>query len=204
MFTGIIEDVGHLKGFARVESGAKASIVTKLARAGGIALGDSVCVNGCCLTATRVDENGFDADLSAETLARTNLGELAAGATVNLERSLPADGRLGGHIVSGHVDGVGEIAKIERDGETRVVSFRAPAGLLPYIAEKGSVAVNGVSLTVNGVLPDGFHVTLVPFTLEHTTFGGLAAGGRVNLEVDVLARYVVRALSFATRDPSNG
>lgn len=196
MFTGIIEDVGHVKSFEKSGTGAHLAIVTRLARANGIGLGDSVAVNGCCLTATRVDENGFEADLSAETLARTSMGAIASGGRVNLERSLPAGGRMGGHVVQGHVDGVGEVASVRSDGETRVVTFRAPRETLPFFAEKGSVAVDGVSLTVNGVTSDGFHVTLVPFTLEHTTFSALKEGSRVNLETDVMAKYVVQALKF--------
>ena len=196
MFTGIIEDVGVLKKLEKIGSGARATVVTRLAAGDGIGLGDSVAVDGCCLTATRIDAQTFDADLSAETLARTSLGRFAAGTRVNLERSLPAGGRMGGHVVQGHVDGVGEVVSIARDGETRVVTVRAPADHLPFFAEKGSVAVDGVSLTVNGVTKDGFHVTLVPFTLEHTTFGDLETGDRVNLETDVMAKYVVRALSF--------
>ncbi|HVO31227.1 MAG TPA: riboflavin synthase [bacterium] len=196
MFTGIIEDVGHVKSFEKNGTAARMSVITKLARASGIGLGDSVAVNGCCLTAIRVDENGFDADLSAETLSRTTLGLLASGSRVNLERSLPAGGRMGGHVVQGHVDGVGEVASVRADGETRVVTFRAPKETLPFFAEKGSVAVDGVSLTVNGVNADGFHVTLVPFTLEHTTFSALKEGTRVNLETDVMAKYVVQAMKF--------
>lgn len=196
MFTGIIEDVGVLRRLEKIGTGARATVVTRLAAAGGIGLGDSVAVDGCCLTATRIDENSFDADLSAETLARTSLSRLGAGTRVNLERSVPAGGRMGGHVVQGHVDGVADVASVVRDGETRIVTFRAAPEHLPFLAEKGAVALDGVSLTVNGVTRDGFHVTLVPFTLEHTTFAGLAEGSRVNLETDVMAKYVVRALSL--------
>jgi len=191
MFTGIVEDVGTIAAFAKVAGGARATIATKLKR---VRKGDSIAVEGCCLTATKVTAKGFDADLSEETLARTTLGSLGRGARVNLERALPAGARMGGHIVAGHVDGVGAIARIDEDGPTRILTFRATPELMPYVAEKGSIAVNGVSLTVNAVTRDGFAVTLIPFTLEHTTFGGLAAGARVNLEADVIARYVVRGM----------
>lgn len=195
MFTGIIEDVGTLSSFARTGTGAKAVIATRLAdEPGGMALGDSVAVEGCCLTVTRFGGGTFDADLSAETLARTTLGSLAAGARVNLERALAAGARMGGHIVQGHVDGAGSIASIRKDGDMRVISFRADAALRPYLAEKGSVAVDGVSLTVNEVTADGFAVTLVPFTLSHTTLGDKREGSPVNLEADVVAKYVLRGL----------
>jgi riboflavin synthase len=201
MFTGIIEDVGVLRRTEKDGTGGHLTVVTRLASAGGIGLGDSVAVDGCCLTATRVDEHSFDADLSAETIARTAFGRLEPGAKVNLERSLPAGGRMGGHVVQGHVDGVGEVVEVRVDGETRIVTFRVPAEHLPYLAEKGSVAVDGTSLTVNGLTRDGFHVTLVPFTLEHTTLGALKPAHRVNIETDVMAKYVVRALSFTRESP---
>lgn len=193
MFTGIVEDVGKITATALSGSGMTLTIATAL---GGIKAGDSVCVDGCCLTATKVEKKTFAADLSAETLARTTLGKAGKGARVNLERALAASDRLGGHICSGHVDGVGAIAEVKADGETKIVTFTCGKELLPYVAEKGSIAVNGVSLTVNGVTKDGFFVTLVPFTLSHTTFGTLHAGAKVNLEVDVLARYVLRGLEF--------
>ena len=191
MFTGIVEDVGTIAAAEAAGSGRRMTIATKL---DGIRPGDSVSVDGCCLTATRVGAESFDADLSKETLDRTTLGALAKGSRVNLERAVGAGQRLGGHIVSGHVDGVGSIESIARDGESSVVTFACDRALLPFLAGKGSVAVNGVSLTVNGVTERGFFVTLVPFTLSHTTFGTLAAGSRVNLEIDVIARYVLRGL----------
>lgn len=198
MFTGIIEDVGTLAEFRRTGTGATVVVSTRLGNAGETALGDSIAVDGCCLTVTRFGDGRFEADLSAETLARTTLGSLAAGRRVNLERALAAGARMGGHIVQGHVDSVGSIASIREDGETRVLRFRCDAGLRPYLAEKGSVAVNGVSLTVNEVTPDGFGVTLVPFTLSHTTFGDLKDGAPVNLEADVVAKYVLRGLQALT------
>lgn len=196
MFTGIIEDVGTVADMTAAGTGARARIQTRFAKE--LVLGESVAVDGCCLTVTQLDDRSFSADLSAETLARTALGPARAGTRVNLERSLPAGGRMGGHIVAGHVDGVGEVLSVESDGEMRIVSFRAPAACLPFLAEKGSIAVDGVSLTVNAVTTDGFRVTLVPFTLSHTTFGDLRAGDPVNLETDVVAKYVLRGLESLT------
>ena len=196
MFTGIIEDVGTIADMTPAGTGARARIETRFAKE--LVLGESVAVDGCCLTVTTLDDRSFGADLSAETLARTALGTAKAGTRVNLERSLPAGGRMGGHIVAGHVDGVGEVASVRQDGEMRIVDFKAPAACLPFLAEKGSIAVDGVSLTVNAVTSDGFRVTLVPFTLAHTTFGDLAAGDPVNLETDVVAKYVLRGLESLT------
>lgn len=196
MFTGIIEDVGKIVAMETAGTGARARIAAVFA--GDLALGESVAVDGCCLTVTAMTAESFDADLSAETLARTTLGSAKAGTRVNLERSLAANARLGGHIVQGHVDGVGSVAHVETDGDTRVVSFRASPPLLPFLAEKGSIAVDGVSLTVNGVTPDGFRVTLVPFTLSHTAFDELSVGDPVNLEADVVAKYVLRGLENLT------
>lgn len=192
MFTGIIEDVGRIESMQKVGTGARARIATRFA--GELVLGESVAVDGCCLTVTKKDAGAFDADLSAETLARTTLGGAAKDTRVNLERSLAANARLGGHIVQGHIDGVGAVARVDVDGDTRVITFRAPPSLLPFLAEKGSIAVDGVSLTVNAVTADGFAVTLVPFTLSHTAFNELAAGDPVNLEADVVAKYVLRGL----------
>lgn len=196
MFTGIIEDVGKIEAMDKAGTGARARIATRFA--GELVLGESVAVDGCCLTVTRKDLTSFDADLSAETLARTTLGAAAKDTRVNLERSLAANARLGGHIVQGHVDGVGTVARVDADGDTSVITFRAPTPLLPFLAEKGSIAVDGVSLTVNAVHTDGFSVTLVPFTLSHTAFNELAAGDPVNLEADVVAKYVLRGLEHLT------
>ena len=196
MFTGIIEEVGRIEALEKAGTGARARIAARFA--GELSLGESVAVDGCCLTVTRMGEGSFDADLSAETLTRTTLGSAAKDTRVNLERSLAANARLGGHIVQGHVDGVGTVARVDADGDTRVVTFRAPPPLLPFLAEKGSIAVDGVSLTVNSVGGDGFSVTLVPFTLSHTAFNELAPGDPVNLEADVVAKYVLRGLENLT------
>jgi riboflavin synthase len=154
--------------------------------------GDSVSVDGVCLTATEVSAAGFAADAMEETLRRSSLGGLGEGDRVNLELALRASDRLGGHVVQGHVDGLGRVAAIREEGFSRVVTIDAPAELLRYVVEKGSIAVNGVSLTVSALGSLGFEVSLIPETLERTTFGGAEVGSPVNLEVDVLAKYVER------------
>jgi riboflavin synthase len=170
---------------------------------GDVAIGDSIAVAGACLTVVAQAHYGFAADLSPETLARTTLGRARAGDGVNLEKSLRLSDRLGGHLVSGHIDGIGAVADVVREGEGGAERWRfvAPPELLRYIAEKGSIAVDGVSLTVNGVTADGFHVTLIPHTLGATTFGERKAGDPVNLEVDMVARYLERLAAFTVRTP---
>jgi riboflavin synthase len=156
-------------------------------------------VQGCCLTATAVQGRTFAADISRETLALTTLGELQAGAPVNLEPALRAGEPLGGHLVSGHIDGVGRIGAVRDDARSRQLTIEAPAELARYLARKGSVAVDGVSLTVNSVDGAGFAVNIIPHTLSSTTLGDLAVGARVNLEVDLVARYLERLLAPASR-----
>lgn len=195
MFTGLIQSVGRLAALA-----TRAGDVRLAVDAGGLAMagvreGDSIAVNGVCLTALEPDAHGFAADVSNETLAKTTLGGLRVGDPLNLECSLTLATPLGGHFVSGHVDGVGTVASISADARSQRWAFRAPAGLLRYIASKGSIAVDGVSLTVNELYPDGFGVNLIPHTLAHTRFGTLAVGAAVNLEVDLVARYVERLLA---------
>jgi len=199
VFTGLVEAVGTL----RSRSGAPvARCRFEVAERWTFELGESIAVDGCCLTVARFADGWFEADLSPETLSRTTLGELGPGSPVHLERSTPAGGRLGGHVVLGHVDGVGTVVSAADVGATKNVTFRAPRALAPYLAEKGSVAVEGVSLTVNAVRDEAdgclFDVTLVPHTLDKTHFGRLRPGTRVNLEADVLARYVARQLSLAS------
>jgi riboflavin synthase len=160
-------------------------------------------VNGACLTVTDPGSDGFEADLSAETLERSSLGGLGRGTRVNIERACRLGDRMGGHIVTGHVDGVGRVLRLEREGEARRVTVQAPDEVQCFLAPKGSVALDGVSLTVNALHADGradeqgFEVMIVPFTLEHTTLGKLGVGQRVNLEADVLSRYVARQLDLA-------
>lgn len=195
MFTGLVQSVGRL--LAREERGGDQRLRFGwggLAH-GDIALGESIAVNGCCLTVVAFDEEGWDADVSRESLALTTLGRLAIGAAVNLERSLLPTDRLGGHLVSGHVDAVGAVEKVWDDGRSQRWRFSAPAAVLRYVAVKGSIAVDGTSLTVNAVDAGGFEVNLVPHTVAHTAFGETAVGDPVNLEVDTVARYVERLLA---------
>ena len=187
MFTGIVEEVGRAASAPNGELFIHAAAVLE-----GTKLGDSIAVNGACLTATRLEPDGFAADLAPETLRRTNLGALTAGAAVNLERSLEFGGRVGGHLVQGHVDGVATIERITPEGNASIVRFQLPGKLARYVTEKGFIAVEGVSLTVVGAGDDWFSVTLIPFTGEHTNLGAKAAGDTVNIEVDILAKYVER------------
>ena len=198
MFTGLIEGVGALR--AREPRGGDARLIIE---AGTLAfddvrLGESIAVNGCCLTVVAFDARSFAVDASSETLALTTLGRLPLGAPLNLERALRPSDRLGGHLVSGHVDGLGEAAACWEDARAVRWRFSAPRGLLRYIAHKGSVCVDGVSLTVNAVDDAGFEVALIPHTVAHTAFHALQPGDAVNIEVDLLARYAERLQ--ATKD----
>lgn len=195
MFTGLIQAVGHLVARERRGGDQRLRIGLGDLPAQDLSPGESIAVNGVCLTVVEFDREGFSADASTETLALTTLGDLADGAALNLERALLPTTRLGGHLVAGHVDGVGRVQSITADGRGQRWRFSAPASILRYIAAKGSVAVDGVSLTVNDVGDDGFGVMLVPHTVAHTAFARNVAGDPVNLEVDVLARYVERLLS---------
>ena len=187
MFTGIVEEVGRAASAPNGELFIHAAAVLE-----GTKLGDSIAVNGACLTVTRLEPDGFAVDLAPETLRRTNLGALTAGAAVNLERSLAFGGRVGGHLVQGHVDGVATIERITPEGNASIVRFQLPGKLARYVTEKGFIAVEGVSLTVVGAGDDWFSVTLIPFTAEHTNLGAKAAGDTVNIEADILAKYVER------------
>jgi riboflavin synthase len=188
MFTGLVAGTGVVESLERGVDGVRLRVRAGLA--GELARGDSIAVNGVCLTAVDPDDQGFSADVMEETLRRSSLGPLAEGDEVNLELPLRAGDRLGGHMVQGHVDGTGSVEAVREDGFARVVRIGAPSGLLRYVVEKGSIAVDGVSLTVSGVDGDGFEVSLIPETLERTTLGEAAPGRVVNLEVDVLAKYV--------------
>jgi riboflavin synthase len=191
VFTGLVADLGTVADVRADDAGAELRLRTQLA--GAIGEGDSVAVNGVCLTAVDVDAEGFSAQAMHETLRRSSLGRLRAGSAVNLELALRADDRLGGHFVQGHVDGLGTIAAIEADGFSRVVRVQPEdAALLRYVVEKGSIAVDGVSLTVSALDERSLSVSLIPETLERTTLGGAAVGDRVNLEVDILAKHVER------------
>jgi riboflavin synthase len=186
MFTGLVQAKGIARRIAADEDGLRLTIASPLE----LSPGESVAVNGVCLTAAEVREGSFRADVMGETLRRSSLASLADGEEVNLELPVRVGDRLGGHFVQGHVDRIGTVESVEDDGFARVVRIEAPSELLRYVVEKGSIAVDGVSLTVTDVGGDGFAVSLVPETLERTTLGARRVGDGVNLEVDVLAKYV--------------
>ena len=193
MFTGLVADLGTVTAVDATADGVRLAVRTSLAPE--ISEGDSVSVNGVCLTATRVVDGQFSADVMQESLRRSSLGEIVSGSSVNLELPLRASDRLGGHVVQGHVDGVAVVRSVDEDGFARVVTFDAPQDLLRYVVEKGSIAVDGVSLTVSAIDDDSFSVSLIPETLERTTLGTAEVGRPVNLEVDVLAKYVEKLVA---------
>jgi riboflavin synthase len=192
MFTGLISDLGSVTALERSEQGARLRIGTHLASE--LEQGDSVAVNGVCLTAIDIRDGGFAAEAMAETLRCSALGALKPGARVNLELALRADGRLGGHVVQGHVDATGTVSEIREEGIARVLRIDDKPDVARYLVEKGSVAVNGVSLTVSGLHEDGFEVSLIPETLARTNLVDMVIGDRVNLEVDVIAKHVERLM----------
>ena len=192
MFTGIIKELGRIEAVEGSADGARLRVSASLASELGE--GDSVSVNGACLTATSVAGDAFAADVMHQTLELTTLGQLEPGSSVNLELPLRASDRLGGHVVQGHVDGVAAVAEITDDGFAQRVRVELPDDLLPYVVEHGSIAIEGVSLTVAALTEGGVEVSLIPETLERTTLGGVAVGDRLNVECDVLARYVRRQL----------
>lgn len=195
MFTGIVVDVGRIVGRETRDGDVRLTIACTQLEEARLRIGDSICVQGCCLTMTAVAGRSFAADLSRETLALTTFGELEVGAAVNLEPSLRAGDDLGGHLVSGHVDAIARVTSAVADARSRRLTISVPTALMRYIARKGSVTLDGVSLTVNEVGNDSFGVNLIPHTLTVTTLGRLKAGDGVNLEVDQLARYVERLLA---------
>ena len=198
MFTGIVEEVGEVEAAARRRDVLAVRIRARGVTA-GLPRGGSIAVDGCCLTAVEADGDGFACDLTAETLDRTAFAQrLVPGALVNLERPMRADGRFDGHIVQGHVDGVGEILALERSGEAAEMSVAVPPHLERYLVEKGSIAVDGISLTVAGLRPRGFSVAVIPYTLDHTNLRAARPGDRVNLEIDVIAKYVERLIAPAS------
>lgn len=192
MFTGIIQAVGRIAAFGRQSNDARIEIDAATLDLDDVRIGDSIAVAGVCLTVVALDAGRFAADVSTETLTRTTLGTLAANDPVNLEKSLRLADRLGGHLVSGHVDGVGKVLAVDDDGASQRWTFSAPADLARYIAIKGSICIDGTSLTVNDADRDRFGVTLIPHTLAVTSFGTRKPGDAVNLEVDLVARYVER------------
>jgi riboflavin synthase len=193
MFTGIIRELGRISDLDRAGDGIVLTL-TRPASFTHLSDGDSVAVNGACLTVLSSDETTWQVRLMHETLAKTNLGMVERGATVNLERPVAAGERFDGHFVQGHVDGVAGILEIKPVGADRVLRFRPPAALMPFFVPKGSISLNGVSLTIVEVLPDSFTSSLMPYTLEHTTFGSAKVGDLVNIEVDMIAKHVAHLL----------
>ena len=190
MFTGIVEEVGRVALIEPRKLEVNASLVVE-----GLKLGDSISINGTCLTVVDFAAERFAIDLSPETLRRTSLGDLKTGGPVNLERALSASDRMGGHIVQGHVDGTGRVTSLKPDEDCIILRIRAPKRLLPYIVEKGFVAVDGISLTVVKKSPSSFTLSVIPYTLRNTNLQDIRVGDRVNLEADILAKYVESLLS---------
>jgi riboflavin synthase len=193
MFTGLVQDRGRIEELSQTDEGVRMTVSSALA--GELAEGDSIAVDGVCLTAVGVQNGTFGAEVMNETLRRTALEDAVPGSAVNLELALRASDRLGGHIVQGHVDAVGTVSSVAEDGFARRLEIEAPASVLRYVIEKGSIAVDGVSLTVTGTDNESFTVSLIPETLERTTLGTAEPGTKVNLEVDVLAKYVERLVA---------
>jgi riboflavin synthase len=207
MFTGIVAEQGTVVAVEHANGTSATLRVQAPGTAEGLPLGGSIAVNGVCLTATAIEGKEFSVDVMGETLIRTTIGELHPGDPVNLERCVPAGGRLDGHVVQGHVDGVGSLLEREELGNWERLRFGVPGELARYIAEKGSIAVDGVSLTVTAVSPADapepwFEVGVIPTTLEETGLGAKPVGGRINVEVDVLAKYTERLLAFAPAVPA--
>lgn len=194
IFTGLIQETGRVRRIDRRADGAFLSIEARIVLE-GTRLGDSISINGVDLTVVKMSADSFDADVSLETLRRSTLGDLHTGSLVNLERALAVGERLGGHMVQGHIDGTGELASVTPEGNAYRMRFRFPREIGRYIALKGSIAVDGISLTVAGLGEDWFEVAVIPHTWRETTLGDLKRGSRVNLEVDVLAKYVERLIS---------
>ncbi len=190
MFTGIIEEVGKVDSVRDGKMSISAALVLQ-----ELAVSNSICINGVCLTVTEKAPNSFSVDVVPETLRRSNLGDLQSGDGVNLERSLTPSGRMGGHIVQGHVDGTATVAGIEPDGDALMLRFTAGPDLMRYVVEKGFIAVDGTSLTIVDCDDKAFSITLIPYTRENTVFGSRRIGERVNIEVDILAKYVERLMA---------
>ena len=194
MFTGIVEDVGAIKELKTGTKEVLFTIKTKNIDVKEIKIGESISINGACLTVISIGDSSFIVEVSHETLKRTTLSKLKIGSKVNLERSLKLGDRMGGHIVNGHVDGVGKVESIQRRGKSVEIWFSLPKGLSTYVVEKGSIAVDGVSLTVNAIKGDRFSVNIIPYTQEATIFGKMRSGGSVNIECDIIGKYVEKFL----------
>ncbi|NDF12549.1 MAG: riboflavin synthase [Proteobacteria bacterium] len=195
MFTGIITDIGTIESVSGSNAKGKRFRIRTRFDVKKIAMGASISCSGACMTVVAKNKGWFEVDVSPESLSCTHLGDWKKGTKLNLERALKAGDELGGHIVSGHVDGVGKLRSIEKVKDNRVMKFKAPKALLPFIAAKGSITIDGVSLTVNKAKKDSFTVNIIPHTLKETTLGSLREGDKVNLEIDMLARYTLRLLA---------
>jgi len=197
MFTGIVEEKGTIKA---IKKGTKSSVLTIQGNVifSDLKLGDSVAVNGVCLTVSAFTESTFMADVMFETLKRSSIGDLKAGSHVNLERAMPANGRFGGHIVSGHIDGTGTISAIKKEDNAILYTIKTPENIMKYIVEKGSIAIDGISLTIAGIGADNFTVSIIPHTAKETILSEKAIGDTVNLENDIIGKYVEKLMGYAT------
>ena len=204
MFTGIIETTGTIVRLEQQQSEWQIEVATGELDLTDVAIGDSIAVSGCCLTVVALDEAAFSADVSNETMRCTNLGRLKIGSRVNLEKAMLASSRFGGHIVSGHVDGVGRLVSATPEGLSIILRFEAPVELAHYIAAKGSICIDGTSLTVNEVNGSEFAVNIIPHTQQETVIGDYVPGREVNLEVDVIARYLERLMQKSELEKGNG
>ncbi|MBP0492281.1 riboflavin synthase [Roseomonas indoligenes] len=202
MFTGIVTAIGEIRRLLPIGAGQdmRVGIATPAGWLDGVAIGASICCSGCCLTVVELATDHFEVEVSAESLSRTTLAGWREGARINLERSLKMGDEMGGHVVSGHVDGVAEVLSVVPENGSHRWTFRLPPNLARFVAEKGSIAIDGVSLTVNAVEGTDFGVNLIPHTTEVTALGALAPGARVNIEIDMLARYVARLRQFEGRE----
>lgn len=198
MFTGLVEEIGTIQSISKGTKGAKLTIKAKKVLE-DVNLGDSICTNGVCLTVTEYSGSSFAVDVMAETMRRSNLNKINIGDSVNLERALRADGRLGGHIVSGHIDGTGEITSYEKEDNAVWITIKAESSVLRYIVQKGSIAIDGVSLTVAYVDDEVFKVSIIPHTGDETTLLKKAQGAEVNLECDVIGKYVEKLLNIGSK-----
>ena len=203
MFTGIVEEVGTIRNIKRGQHSAVLTIQAKTVLE-ETRIGDSIAVNGICLTVTRLFPDGFSADVMHETLNRSSLGKLVSGSAVNLERAMAADGRFGGHIVSGHIDGIGKVAAITRDDNAIWYQIKTDSGILKYIVEKGSVAIDGISLTVAKTDRHSFSVSIIPHTAKETTLSLKRCGDVVNLENDIVGKYIEKFLALREEEPQTG
>ena len=203
MFTGIIEEVGTIRS---IKKGAKSAVITVEANKilEDVHLGDSICTNGVCLTVTSFDKNTYSVDVMHETLRRTNLGDLKSGSRVNLERAMAADGRFGGHIVAGHIDGTGVITSMTRDDNAIWIVINTEKSILKYIVNKGSITIDGISLTVADVNSSSFSVSVIPHTGDNTTLLSKKPGDTVNLETDMIGKYVEKLLHFQAEEENQG